>query len=64
MLILANCLSLCGNPSEVDARVVISDGNSKSGFDWIYSDNILVHNVNDDNPDENPEWTIGISKSG
>lgn len=44
--------------------MVTSVGNRKSGFDWIYADNILVHNVNDDNPDENPEWNIGISKSG
>ena len=61
MRILAYRLSICEYPSEIDARVVISDKNSKSGFDWIYADNILVHNVNDDN---NPEWNIGISKNG
>ena len=61
MLILANRLSLCKNPSEIDARVVTADNNSKSGFDWIYAGNVLVHNVNDDN---NPEWNIGISKNG
>ena len=65
MLILAYRLSLCEYPSEIDARVVTSgeypSENSKSGFDWIYADNILVHNVNDDN---NPEWNIGISKNG
>ena len=61
MLILAYRLSLCEYPSEIDARVVTSDKNSKSGFDWIYADNILVYNLNDDN---NPEWNIGISKKG
>ena len=63
MPILANNLSICENPSEIDARVVTSVGNSKSEFDWIYADNILIHNVNLNN-DSNPEWNIGISKNG
>ena len=47
--------SICEHPTEIDARVIIT------GFDWAYSDSVLIHHSQ---TNSGKLWNIGISRYG
>ena len=50
--------SICENPAEIDARVMLPNEENTQN-DWFHSNSVLIYKN-----DDNPNWNLGISKKG